>query len=322
MAAIRTLGTMLLGVPYDPGTPATTTVALTMIDEAGYTIPGGVSQIAIDGYAFVLTADAVVPAGSDSIGGVPVACLVDTAAANGLTGDNVSSLTLPSWVTGIVVEAATANGTDPEDDPTYAGKVSAELMTRARTLVNARDLALDALAVPGVARAYAVTSAARVVDVWLVGEDGLPVTSDVKTQVTSRYADARMINIVYNVHDASYCTVNVAYSVVANPNVIPADLTSRINDALVAILSSLSWGGGGSAVPTGVGLWSINQPVVFKNAIVAAIGAIYGVVLVESVTLSSPTAGATVSSAGDLTMPGVVPLPQLGTVTPTLDYPS
>jgi hypothetical protein len=319
-AALRTLGTKIWQIPYDPGAPATTTITLTVSGNG--TLAGGLSQVAIDGYAFALAGDVVVVAGQTTVPGVPVTCTVDAATANGLTGDNVASLTLPVWVTAITVDAATANGRDPEDDDEYADKVSREMITRARTLVNARDLALDALLVGGVGRSYAKTSAARVVDVWLTDLNGLAVSSAIKSAVTARWADARMINITYNVHDPSYCQVNLAYSVLGNPGAAPADLTSSIGTMLTGLFDPGHWGSQYTPGASTVVGW-VNQPVVHKNVVVAAIGNLPGVLVVESVTLSSTTPGAVVDSvSGDLTMPGTVALPQLGTVTSTIDYPT
>lgn len=81
-AALRAYGTKVLGIPYDAGAPALTTVAMTMVDATGYTVPAG-GQFEIDGFAFQVIGDTVVPVGSTAVGHVPVECTLPGIAANG-----------------------------------------------------------------------------------------------------------------------------------------------------------------------------------------------------------------------------------------------
>ena len=103
----------LLGIPYNTGTPATTTVEFTVEDAIGYTIPAS-SQLAIDGYAFDVTNDVVFVANGETSQSALVTAAENSSSYNGLVGANVVGVSLPAFVTNITVDAPTVPGVDPQ----------------------------------------------------------------------------------------------------------------------------------------------------------------------------------------------------------------
>lgn len=310
--AIRAIGQNLYGIPYDPGTPAQTTVTLEFLDGAGYTVPSG-GQINIDGYAFQLNEDATIAPdagpGPYKLAGVAVSSTVNAAAATGLVGNISVSLDLPPFVTNVTVDLPTHDGTDPMDDPTYTNLVVAKMRLRADTLVTAKDFALEATLQPGVGFAWATGNTAREVTVVLADPQVLPVPDDVKAQVNSVFSDpsVRSVNVTYNLLDPSPTVVDVAYEVTAAAGQDAAAVQAQIDSMLAQMLDPIS------AVKTG-------DPYIRKNVVIAMIGGLQMVDYVHDVTLSSPTDGVTIEDNGDLLMPaGLASIPSVGTLSGTVD---
>src|SRR4051794_5507225 len=70
-AIFRAYGTDLVGVSYENGTRASTTVTFTLTDTDGHAIPAG-SEIDVDGFSFATDAEVVVAPGLDVAAAVPV----------------------------------------------------------------------------------------------------------------------------------------------------------------------------------------------------------------------------------------------------------
>jgi hypothetical protein len=313
-AALRAFAQKCLGMTYEAGVSASTTVSLTFVDNAGYTVLAG-SQLEIDGFAFQINSDAVIAAGSTTLTGVPVSAVDPGSDANALTGALTSSLTVPPFVISIAVESPTAGGTDEEGDDAFTARISRDLQLRAKSLVTTRDFELEALDQQGIGRAHAVGDTARAVTVTITDSNGETVATGIKTALQADYNLYRLVNTTFTIVDPSYCIVNVTWVVTAQPGIDPADLLSRINVMLAATLTPAVWGVPPLGNPT-TG-W-VNDTVVRVNVLIGLISDIQGVQYVESVTLSSPTSGATVGGSGDLTMPGTVPLPRNGTFAGTV----
>jgi hypothetical protein len=307
MQALITAGQTLYGIPYGGGSPAQTTVTLTFIDNIGYTVDQ-FGQVNIDGYAFQLMQDAVCPAGQTSISGVPVEAAIPMAAANGLIGDICLPLDLPAYVSAVSVDQPTSDGTDPMGDNAYLLLVIAKLQLRADSLITAKDFALEATLQPGVGFAWAVSNSARNITVVVADPSGQPVPASVKTALSAIYnaPDVRSVNVTYTIADPTYTTVNVDLVVTAvaaqDPIALGADLTGILTDALSPA----------SSIKDGSGM-------IYKNVLVARVGADVGVYRVETLTLSSPTSGASVTASGDVTMAGgIASLPEPGTINVTV----
>lgn len=315
--AFVALCSKLWGIPYQQGTPATTTVTLTFQDTNGnYYVPAG-SEIDLAGYAFQ-TVLGVWSNNATQATGVQIVSGDVGASYNGLDSSDWSNVTLPVWVTAIQTEAPTSDGTDPQDTTAYLNYASRELQLRGRMVVTLPDYEIVALDTPGIGRAYAVTDSARNVTVHLTDPAGLPVPQTVKDTLAALYASERLVNVTVTLADAAYSTIDVAYQIVATPGFDTIALVDSVDQTLAQLLSPMGWGavsftvGHNYSAPYGAGggNW-INDPVVRLNTIITAIGGTAGVqyVVAGSVTING--------AASDFTMPGVVPLPEPGAFTGT-----
>lgn len=329
MAAFAQFGLTLYGIPMGAGSPAETTVTIEVVDDNGpYTIPAG-AQFNIDGFAFNIASDTTIPNGETEATGVQVFCAVNTAAANGLTGDLIAQLSLPSFVTNITVEAPTDEGTDPQTMAQYRDSLSSELQLRAKTIVTTRDFEFEALNFsPAIGRVVAVGDTARLVNVFLATPTGGVVDSTTKANLTAHYEEFALVNTDFSINDAEYSMVSVDYEVIKVPGSTtdPTALQALINSVLSQRLSPPYFGQAGSGQPpvtSAVG-W-IADPTIYKNDIVSLIGNVPGVQHVISVTLSANEnadgSGAAIDpdSDGNITLPGTAPLATAGTMTGTVD---
>ena len=309
--AFIALGTKLYGIPYQAGLVAQATVTLTFQDANGpYTAFAG-SEFELQGYAFQLADDAICPVGQTQVFEVPVIANDIGTAYNSLTSAGWSSVSLPVWVTDLSTDAPTAGGVDPQTDTDYINGLSRELQLHGRMIVTLPDYELAAIEVPGIGRAYAVTDSARNITVYLQDPDGNAVPSDIKDQLSAIYATERLVNVTVTLADPTYVEIDIAYSVMLYPGYDPIATQGTIETQLATVLSPSGWGAQAYGLhPVD---W-VNQPVVRINQLIALVGGTYGVNYVESLTING--------AAADYTMPGVMPLPTLGTVTPTIDLPT
>jgi hypothetical protein len=308
--ALITAGQQLWQIPYSPGSPAQTTVTFGFVDSLGYTVPAG-RQVNIDGYAFALLNDAVCPNGQTTLAGVPVASADYTASANDLTGQICMALDLPPFVISISVDTPTSDGTDPMDEDSYVQLVIAKQQLRADTLITARDFATEATMQPGIGFAWATQAGTRQVTVVVADPSGEPVPASVKTALNAIYSDpsVRSVNVTFSITDPTYTVVNVTWAVTASGTqpVDAAALQVAVNNVLTQLLSPAS------SVKDASGM-------IYQNVLITRVGQLEGVGRVETMTLSTPTTGASVNANGDVVMAGgIAALPQPGTFTGTVD---
>ena len=313
-AALIAYGTKLLGIPYNTGTPATTTVEFTVEDAIGYTIPAS-SQLAIDGYAFDVTNDVVFVANGDTSQSALVTAAENSSSYNGLVGANVVGVSLPAFVTNITVDAPTLGGVDPQSDDDYAGDLSTELQLSTRAIITLPDFERAAVALPGIERAYAETDSARNVTVTLLGDGGTIVGDATKDQLAAIYQANRLVNVTVGLDDPTFTEIDVTWEVVAYLNYDATDLTTRINATLADALSPAMYGSEPAGdIGGGPPSWT-NDPVIRAMKLVQIVGDVQGV---DYVTALSINGG---GNFEDFTMPGAVALPTPGTMTGTVDIP-
>jgi hypothetical protein len=311
-AALIALGTKLYGIQYEQGSPATTTLTLTFQDDAGgYHVDAG-SELLLSGYAFSVVNDVDTVAGQTQVTGVLIVANDVGTEFNSLTSADWSSISLPVWVTDLATEAATSDGTDPQDDNDYLDMVSRELQLRGRMIVTLPDYERAAVDTPGIGRAYAMTTAARDVTVYLTDPEGLPVPAEVKATLADVYANTRLVNTTVNLADANYTEIDVVYSVAALPGFDFVSLLQTINAMLTNSLSPSGWGTVDYGQPGTSPVSWINDATVRLNKVISMIGNTSGVayVVANSVTING--------SAADFVMPGPVALPTPGTFTGTV----
>lgn len=309
--ALAAFGVQVLGQPYNSGTSAYTSVLFTVQDNAGYTIPAG-SQLEIDGYAFVTTDDAVVPAGSTTIEAL-VASTERIAAANDLSGTtSTTPLMMPAFVTGMTVQFPTGNGSDPQSDDDYVDQLSRDRRLISKALIVGLDFELAALDFSSIGRAHADMSVGRNITLTLLSNTGGPVAAPVKTQLAAFIATARTANAVVTLADPTFTTVSVTYTAQAESGFDPGDLLTRINSALTSELSPLTHGLPESGDPGNAVTTWINDPSIYAWRLVQVIGQVPGVHRVVSLAINGGANGA------DLALTGAVPVPQPGTMTGTI----
>jgi hypothetical protein len=283
-AIFRDYGTKLVGLPYQAGVGAHTTVTFTLTDTDGHTIPAG-SEIDIDGFAFATDNDTIVASGSSTAAAVPVTATTVGEDANGLTGTTVAPITSLAFVSNITVDTTTTGGVDADDDVDYQNRLSQQLLLQAKTLVTTRDFELWALNTVGIGRALAVHLGDRAVQVTVTDADGEIVAAPIKTALLADYANFRLVNTVVTLVDPTYTTINVTTTVAAEPGFATADLQTRIAAALAELLSPANWGRpkfGDPGVSTG---W-ITENTIRRNLIIDRIGDVEGVKYVHSVDIT------------------------------------
>lgn len=310
-AIFREYGTKLIGRPYDVGAPATGVVTFNFIDSTGRTIPQDF-EIDIDGFAFRVDSETLVPIGSSAASGVAVTAAESGEEANALAGSNIVPVSSLPGINTIVLASPTANGTDPEDDNDYQNNLSNDLKLQAKTLVTTRDFELWAMSKAGVGRASAVHAGDRAVNVAVTDSVGEIVPTAVKNALIADFDNYKLVNTVLTFFDPTYTTINVTYTVKARVGVNQADLDSRIDAALAELLSPPRWG-----LPKGVtvlGTW-YNEPVVRANVLIDRIADVDGVDYVTSVSITGSAGSA---SGSNWTMAGTFALPRPGVMTGTI----
>jgi len=314
-AALIAIGTKLYGIPYQQGAPAQTTVTLTFLDDAGgYFVAAG-SEFDLGAFAFSTVADVTSVAGDAQVTGVQVVAGDVGAAFNGLTGSDWASVTLPVWVTDLTVEAPTSDGADPQDATDYLNMVSRELQLRGRMVVTLPDYELTAIDTVGIGRAYAETTAAGDVTVYLADPAGEPVPADVKAALAAVFAQARMTNTTVALSDFNYTQIDIDYAVIALPNFDLAQLIVSINSALEGALSPSGYGAVTFGQP-GSGSTSLQADNTIRiTKLIALIGTVPGVAYVVNDSIQINGANA------DFPMPGPVALPRPGAFNGTASLP-
>lgn len=317
----RYFGESLVNVPAVVGSPATVLTTWTMIDAAGYTIPAG-TQVAyrITGdrlSVFSTTVDHVVDPGQTVLANVPIVAPVVGEAANGLGPAGLELVDSLSYVDSVTAQGVTSGGVDPETDAVYLARLRDEMSLLTPRFVLASDAAILARRISGVARALGIDNYdpsnqtfgnEKMITVAVVGANGLALSAGVKSEVEAYLESLRELNFIVHVVDPNYTTINVVFTVVAHPGF---DLVAVDNAATAAIQSYLSpanWAGGADVPPR----WRTGETVVRYLEVAEVLNRVEGVHYVSSLTVNGGTA--------NVTLAGVAPLPNVGTVTGTAIY--
>lgn len=150
----------LVGVKPLPGTRATVPATITMIDDAGYTIPAGF-QVAFplsgnQRIVFTLQLPLVIPSG-DTTGAATFVCETVGSFPNGLPAATTLQLQQTfAQIVSIVTTAVVSGGVDPDTVTTYINRLSEELTLLAPRPILPIDFAEMAQNVEGVFRALAI----------------------------------------------------------------------------------------------------------------------------------------------------------------------
>jgi hypothetical protein len=296
-----------------------------MVDAAGYTVPAG-SVIAVtpsgstESYAFQLSADLVIAAGQTVASGVDAQALIPGAAASGLTG-TVTVIDQLAFVSQVALSQPTFGGVDEEADDAYLARLSALLTLLTPRPILPQDFAmLVAQEIEGVARAVAidlydpgppvVTNEERCVTVAVCDPDGQPCSSQVKGDALTLLQNSREVNFKVFVIDPTYTQIDVSYDVQCYPGYDPADVQTRVTQAITDWLDPATWG----LPPYGDSSGSswINTPSVRYLELAQIVNSQAGVAYTITLTLCAH--GGTLGTA-DVAMSGAAPLAQAGTIS-------
>ena len=296
----------LRGITRDQGIPAHGRVRFTVTGSAPvqeipagtmlrYTVPStgeSFDLVTVDSVAIItseqLTGDVSVEATEvgDTPNGTPV----------GITLDVVDSL---PFVESAVIAETLTGGAGVESDESFRSRASAGLSRfTATALTLPEHFQSEALTRPGVGRALVLnnttpgssTSTPGHVTVAVADPAGEPLAPSLVTDLSDHLTGMALASLTIHVAGPSYTSVDVQATVTAAPGVAPEVVQVAVQEAVARYLNPAVWD------------WS---PVVGQYALAAVVGAAPGVRSVVTVP-------------GPISLPGLAPLPRVGTVTVTV----
>jgi hypothetical protein len=312
--AFREFGISVAGLPMVAGTASTIPVRLDLT-EPGATAPASLLLVGT-------TADGVEvefetpPVPITAAAGASSVTTTATATASGDAGNGVPTgplvlATSTSAVLGAAATGPSVGGNDDETPEDYLDRLVQAQSTLVRSIVLARDAAIQARSVPGVHRAIAVdnydastgqSNVERTVSVYAVDDAGNSVTGSVRAALVSYLDGLRETNFVVRVGDPTYTAVSVVFAAKARAGADPATVQAALIAKAFAILDPGSWAGGDDEPPA----WRDERVVRFLD-LAGQLDAVPGVDYLTSLTLNGGTV--------DVTLPGVVALPASRTAT-------
>lgn len=144
-----------------------------------------------------------------------------------------------------------------------------------------------------------LSSIPRALTVAVADIDGAACTSPEKAAVLAMLQAAREPNFLMAVIDPTYTTVNVTFTGKALPGFDPDTVSAAAVEAITAYISPATWGG--------TGVWPNEVRLLDVAGVLAA---------VPGFTFAAGGSVLLNGSAADLSLAGIAPLPELGTVTP------
>jgi hypothetical protein len=317
-AIFKTFGQTLLNLPPLAGSAATMASTWSFSDTAGHTIPAG-TRVSYPGTGstpliFTVKTAVTVAAGSNITvaGGVTLVAPAVGVIYNGLAAASLVLSDNLAYVTTITSVGSSAGGVDAETDAAYLVRLVADLKLLAPRPILPSDFAALATNQAGVARATAIdgynpvdssTGNARMVAVACVDTAGAALTTGLTATVSAYLQSLREVNFVVNVIAPTSTAIDVSATVVttkgASINMVSTAITAAINNYLLPA----NWGG---PAP----LWT-NLKIVHYLKLASIISDVPNVAYVSLLQLA--LGGGTLGS-GDVTLPGVAPLPRPGAI--------
>lgn len=153
---------------------------------------------------------------------------------------------------------------------------------------------------PGVAPS---TGNERMITIVPLDADGA-ATSELITTALQTYLDGlREVSFVVNTAAPTSTTVDVVFTIRVATGFDSTTVVDACEDAVTAYLSPASWAGGDESPP----VWRTGEDKVRYLALSAVLAAVEGVSYVATLTLNAGTS--------DITLTGIAPLPELGTLS-------
>lgn len=314
---LNRFGEEVAGVLPHESTPASAKVKITVQDTAGYTIPAG-TQIDLErtgseqiGFRTVTAAE-VLP-GSTSITDVSIEAIEPGSEGNGLNGD-ASLVDALAYVIAVELEGESEGGEDPEEPEAYLGRLAETMQTFANRPIIARDVAIIARTISGVARAAVIdnynpetelSEQEKTTTVAPIGPAGGLVGSTVKEKVKNLLDEKREANFLFFVVDPTYTQIDVEAVLVAVSGFSQAEAIAQVEAAIEEFLDPAKWGTGTQQDPA---VWE-NTPTVRFQDVVTVVNNVQAVDHYTTLKIRkhSGSFGTT-----DVTMDGKIPLPKAG----------
>ena len=152
----------------------------------------------------------------------------------------------------------------------------------------------------------AMTGQERTVCVSAVDATGTVVNSTIQAEIITYLQALREVNFIVTFTVPTVTTINVAYTVHLTTGANVTVVEATIATALTNYLSQAAWGGGLNNPPT----WDPTAGTVRYLAVAGVIEGVAGVNYLSVLTLNG--------SSSDVTIGGVAPLANIGTITPSL----
>lgn len=324
IAILRYIGYFIFGLAPVDATAATALTNWTMQNNAGYTIEDGTNVGIRDGNGdlipFVTVGDFTVPALSTTASNIPIAALEPGANGTnlGTVGGAVELVDAIDGPLGITLVAATAGGSDDEDDAVYVSRLITYIRLMSPRPVKAQDFADLSQNIPGIWRSAAIegldgvfntTGNPQKVTVFPVDEFGAYV-GDTKADEYVAYVQP-MMSPNFDVYRKAVNprVVNITANISLFPGWNSADRIAAGSSAITEFLDPGTWG----SPSFGDGRQFIVTNTLKLNDIIGALYRVDGIQYVNSVLING--------SAANLTWPNPtyeVSVPTPGTITVTV----
>lgn len=251
-ALIRWIGENIDGVPFEDATPATASVVVTATALTGGDIEEGVTEVSIDGVAFVAAEDVTVAAGDSET--VTFEAETPGEDANGLSAVP-QPVTPLAWVESWALTGTTVNGTEAETDDEYLAKVIRKRRTIGRPILP-EDFEARAIDWPGVGRAlvldgYNADTEAdgedATVTIAVIDPDGEPISGPEMTLLAASITAEREVGWLTFVIAPTYTTIDVTATVSKYPGFDTTGVEDAAEEALANYLHPAVFG----SQPTG-----------------------------------------------------------------------
>lgn len=313
----RYYGRSLADVPPVTELAATGTVTITAQDDDGpYVVPEGLE---LEGrnelgepVGFRVPAQAIIPNGDTTID-VAVEALLEGTGGNDITGPAEFSEYV-DYLTGVVFVGTTEGGVDEEASDDYLDRLHEELKLSSPRPILPNDFAVlarrfgayRATVVDGLDPIAETTGNLATVTLGMVDASGVPLGGALRDSILTLLAAMREVGWQVFGVDPTVTSVDVDYAATAYPDADPVAAKVAVDAAIAGYLSGLRWG---SRDGTGEARDWFNDDTVRWGEVYAVIQRIESIRLVDDLSLDGGAVG------DDVTLPGYVPVPTLGTLT-------
>jgi len=318
-------GQNLMGIRRREATPAVAESTWTMVDDAGYTIPGGISvrlPVGDDSVLFLTTMDVDVLPGSTTAS-VPLVAEEAGVRGNGLSGSPalVDALSFVETIQ-IELEDATSGGSDEETMDEYKPRLRELLQLMSPRPITPEHFEVLARQETGVFRAVAIPGLdpgppatydnALTMTIAVMNELGDALTLGAPDLPgTRQYVKAALeknvpINSVIHVVNADYTEIDVTAEIASLPEYDHAAVLSAVDSQLKTYFAPINWGrrAGWGMVPTS---WVNTKKVRFYE-VVEVINRAVGVDYIVDLQIGKHSDGPSGMDTIDLDLDGHVTL--------------